>query len=115
MGGGVRQYLVAWTDRSGSGTSQQDTRRGVGDTHLLLVVIFDGIFIAFLQPGKRQAHLGGPPDLGARERDLKARGAPQSPPRECRPLSDARVHTRKGADPGQVSCPPRHPPQTWAG
>lgn len=47
--------------------------------HLLLVVIFDGIFVAFLQPGKRQAHLGGPPDLGARERDLKTEVGPQDP------------------------------------
>ena len=65
----------------------------MGRTHLLLVVIFDGIFIAFLQPGKRQAHLGGPPDLGARERDLETEGGPSTLPREHLFLSDGRVHT----------------------
>lgn len=82
----------------------------MGGTHLLLVVIFDGIFVAFLQPGKRQAHLGGPPDLGARERDLETEGGPSTrhvstffcPTEEFTPVKVALRH-RTVANPGRVS------------
>lgn len=94
---GASQSEGAWTDT------------GVGGTHLLLVVIFDGIFVAFLQPGKRQAHLGGPPDLGACERDLETEGGPRTPPRERRFLTEVftpdtvALHRRTAANSGRVS------------
>lgn len=90
------------------------TRRWAG-THLLLVVIFDSIFVAFLQPANAKptsvVH-----QIWVHVSDLKQRGAPRTPPRECRFLSDGRVHTRYGgfhrrtvANPGRVSS--IHPPR----
>ena len=102
MLGGSASIWLLLTHRNGSGTRGHLRARsfgwtGDGVTHLFLVVIFDGVFVAFLQPGKRQAHLGCPPDLGARERNLKTERPPAPRQREHRSQCDRRVHISKVA------------------
>ena len=40
-------------------------------THLFLVVIFQGIFVAFFKTSKGYADFCGPPNLGSTQRNLK--------------------------------------------
>ena len=39
-------------------------------THLLLVVILEGILVTFLESSKGQIHFGSPPDLSASKSNL---------------------------------------------
>lgn len=72
--------------------------------YLLFVVVFDGVLISFLQPGEGQAHLSGPPDLGAGQCDLKTDRAGARVVSPAQPCSCSRLCA------GKPGCPARRAP-----
>ena len=50
--------------------AQQESDEVVKLSDLFLVVVFDGVLVALLELAEGDAHLVGPPNLGAAKRDL---------------------------------------------